>query len=239
MLAPMSAALRPIDSQRITDQVFKRLVDLLLSGELKPGDRLPTEAEISANLGAGRNSVREAMKVLQVLGIVERRQGDGSFVADPTAGQFDPLLIPIMATVGSATDLVELRSVFEVGTVDLVIDKVPLAELEPLRTAMERLERIALIQPLPMDEAVEADVGFHVAMAQITGNRALVALSSLIMRLFRDSMGDSLSSPQRLKETVDDHRAFFEAIVARDKAAAKLIIRRSFERWKLSVRVQR
>ena len=234
----MSDRLKPIKNERITDQVFNSLVDMLMSGELKPGDRLPTESTIAERLGAGRNSVREAMKALQVLGVVERRQGYGSVVVDPNTSRFEPLLIPIAASISDANDLVELRSVFEVGTVDLVIDTVPDEGLEDLRKKMEHLEELARAKPFSAEEAVEADMAFHVTMAEMTGNRALIALSRLIMRLFKSSMTEALSQPHRLEETIADHRAFFDAIRRRQKDTAKQIIRRSFERWKQSVRIQ-
>ena len=234
----MYSQLKPIEKQHVTDQVFSRLVGLLLSGQFKPGDRLPSESAIASQLGAGRNSVREAMKVLQVLGVVVRRQGDGSFIAEPEMNRFEPLLIPVASRISNSTDLVELRTVFEVGTADLIIDKATDEELDLIGERMKQLEELYnREESVGLEEAEATDEAFHLALAEVTGNRALIALYGLIMELFRESIKEALRSPKRVQETLTDHRAFFEAIKARDKEAAKQITRQSFERWKQSIHI--
>ncbi len=231
----MSDHLQPIANQRVTDQVFSSLVRYLLSGDLKPGDRLPTEAEIAESLGAGRNSVREAMKVLQILGMVDRRQGHGSFFADPNDNSFEPLLIPVAASISQENDLVQLRTVFEVGTVDLIIDAVRDEQLGIIEERMLQLESLVSDDQFRVEDAAEADVAFHVAMAESTGNKALISLSNLIMQLFKRSMAEALSDDHDRASSLEDHRALVNAIKSRDKDAAKSVIRRSFQRWRHSV----
>ena len=79
---PVTKSIRPLNRESVTSSIINRLTDLLISGELKPGDKLPTEMELAEQLGVGRNSVREAIKMLSYLGVIEIRRGIGTFVAN-------------------------------------------------------------------------------------------------------------------------------------------------------------
>ena len=103
-----SIKLTPISRPNIADMVLEQLLDQLTSGRLKLGDKLPAEVELASQVGIGRNSVREAMKVLQVLGVIERRQGDGSYVAQEPNVPFKSLLLSLFSRIGTSEGMVEL-----------------------------------------------------------------------------------------------------------------------------------
>lgn len=104
----MSIQLNKITKANVVDTVIEQLLDLLLTGKLKVGDRLPAETELAAQVGVGRNSIREAMKFLQVLGVLERRQGDGSYISSNFNVPFDSFLFSIIGKIGKSDELVEL-----------------------------------------------------------------------------------------------------------------------------------
>lgn len=227
----MAATFNKIDRSHISDTVLQELLGQLVNGNLKVGDRLPSDAELAEQLGAGRNSVREAMKVLQVLGVVDRRQGDGSYVSQGGTNAFEILLFALVSRIHEPRELVELRKVFEVGVVELLIPRITDQQIEALADMTEHLDHIRMRTPVPLDEAVQLDSGFHLAIVECTGNQALLAIANVIMRLVLTGMQSHLSDPSGFSEAVQDHRETIEALRARDGLKAIEVINRSFDRW--------
>jgi GntR family transcriptional repressor for pyruvate dehydrogenase complex len=226
----MAITLNKINRSNVADMVIEQLLNLLLSGKLKLGDRLPPETELAAQVGIGRNSVREAMKVLQVLGIVERRQGDGSYISSNFNLPLDSLLFSLLARIGTSTELVELRRVFEIGVMDLVIDKAVEQDFRDLSASLDRFEQFATAGDI--EKTVDADLQFHLSLVEVIRNKALTDLAGLIMRLFRTSMTNHLASPEGLKHAIRGHRETLAALEARDRDQARKAIIESFNVWR-------
>jgi DNA-binding FadR family transcriptional regulator len=228
----MAIQLNPINKVSFADIVLEQLLDLLLQGGLRLGDKLPSETELASQLGVGRNSVREAMKVLQVLGVIERRQGDGSYVASEADIPLKPLLFVLLSHMGTPAELVDLRRVLEVGVVDLVIDKISDADLEKIEKTIVALEESTSEPSTSADELVAKDIAFHHAIFEATKNPSIQRLGKLIMRLFYPSMAEHLASPKGARRAVRDHKAIFEAIGQKDRIQAREMVIRSYEVWK-------
>lgn len=228
----MAIELERIDRQNVADYVIHQLLNQMVGGKLKSGDKLPGENEIATQLGVGRNSVREAMKVLQTLGILERHQGDGSYVAESYKMPFDWLLFPLLSRIGTSQDLVELRRVLEIGVTELVIEKASTADFDELEQRMLAMEDASKNKEIDGDLLAELDVEFHITLARITKNPALVELSKLVMKLFAPSMKAHLTSPDGLPVATKDHRMFVEALRMRDRDDARRVVVASFEHWK-------
>lgn len=227
----MSVTFNRITRPKISDSVLNELLNRLLEGDLKVGDRLPSDADIADQLGAGRNSVREAMKVLQVLGVVERRQGDGSYVSSGGSKAFEILLFALMTRIQNPRDLMELRKVFEVGVVELLLPRISAEQIEKLEKIAKEHEALLSRRPVPMDDAVEKDVDFHLTIVECTGNEALLALANVILRLVRSSMREHLSDMPGREEAVRGHRATIEALKNRNSDEALKAINQSFDIW--------
>jgi GntR family transcriptional repressor for pyruvate dehydrogenase complex len=227
----MNLALNKISKASIADRVVEQLLHLLLSGDLKLGDALPSEAVLATQLGVGRNSVREAMSVLQVLGMVERRQGDGTYIAENIELPFAPFIFTLLGKIATPVDLVEIRRVLEVGAMELVIEKATEEDIELLRKKVERFEALAEKEDAPLEEASEMDRDFHLSLVEATKNKALLEIFKLLMGLFRPSMTTHLASSQGLERSVRAHRNTFEAIEARDVERAREVIIDSFYVW--------
>jgi DNA-binding FadR family transcriptional regulator len=221
-----------INKAAVADEVIRQLLDQMIAGALKAGDKLPSESEMADMFGVGRNSVREAIKVLQTLGIVERWQGDGSYVAESYKMPFDWLLFPLLSRVRTSSDLVELRRVLEIGVTELVIEKASPEDFDELEKKIEAMEQVGQQDPLDGDAAVETDVEFHIALARVTRNPALEQLSELVMRLFAPSMKKHLTSPEGIIHAREDHRIFFGALKMRDRDQARRSVFEAFEHWK-------
>lgn len=127
-----------LQRKTLTSQVIDYVIGLIKSGAVKPGDRLPTESELTQTLGISRTCVREAMKSLESLGLVEIRQRVGATVLQPSAssllhtGQFS-----LMVQAQQADDLLEFRKIIEVGLASLAAEKAGKANLAAMRDALD------------------------------------------------------------------------------------------------------
>ncbi|MCB0029503.1 MAG: FadR family transcriptional regulator, partial [Anaerolineales bacterium] len=118
------ATFEPLKRPNAVEDIINTFKEAILHGQLKPGQRLPSEAELCEQLGVGRGTIREAMKMLRALGVVKIQQGDGTYIADkPTASALNPLVFALLLETGSGTDLLELRALLEIGGYQLAAQK--------------------------------------------------------------------------------------------------------------------
>lgn len=121
-----------IPGKSVVDQVADGIISRIIDGSLHPGDKLPTEMELCRQFGAGRNSVREAVKKLQAYGILYIKRADGTFVSESyNQKMLDPMLYSIILQKNSWRDFVKLRSVIDIGTLNLVIQREDIASFLP------------------------------------------------------------------------------------------------------------
>ena len=202
-------------SGSVVEQVKDWIIEQLIRGTLRPGDRLPTEAELCAQLGASRNSVREAIKQLEAYGVVYIKRADGTFVTEGFQPRMlSPVLYAILLQENSWEDFVELRRATDIGTLYVLIGKgLDREALAPLRAALEALEA-AVSRPDPDVEAItRADCEFHNTVIRLTDNPQLMTLSEYINRL---------TVPSRIRTT--------EAVVARGEIEAYIRLHRQLYR---------
>ncbi len=115
---------KPVRNKSLSKMVMESIKEVLIQKTLKPGDRLPTETELCESLGVGKSSVREAIKMLEVLGVVETRQGEGTYIAKKIAEtSVNPLVYQLLIDDGSVSDILELRRMFEPSYTLLALEK--------------------------------------------------------------------------------------------------------------------
>src|SRR5215211_2840531 len=169
----MATGLSRIDlssRETLTMEVARRLLDYFLSGEVEPGMRIPSERRLAESLGVGRSLVREALKSLHVLGLLEVRQGDGTYLKR-TDSELLPQVIEWGLLLGErpALDLVEARAHLEVVVAGLAAERRDEQALDDLRGLLKTM-RESSGDPVRF---VEADVGFHLRVAEAAGNVVL------------------------------------------------------------------
>lgn len=200
-------------------QVVEQFRQQIRAGNLRPGDKLPPERELATQFGVGRNSIREALRELDLLGLVESRHGEGTFVAAPSA---ETLMAPFRAVIelsGTASDSVmEFRRAFEPGIASLAAKNITEASAQLLHTAVVEFEdRVRNGSP----DVEAADVDFHLMIGQVTGNPTVIGVHSALYALLKDFRSRlDRSSYEPTDSAVAGHRLIYEAIVAGDPAAA-------------------
>lgn len=195
-----------------------RIVDLIHERRLSAGAALPTEPQLVELLGASRNSVREAVRALRALGIVEIRRGLGMFVGEaPLAVLGAALSFRIRSDVAALRDLVEVRELVEVGMIGAVAGTLSDARLAALDALVRR-----------MGADAGADRSFHVLLYESTGNALVLQLIQLFWDVYHD-VADTLGPPEdRVAQIEANHDRIVAALRCGDAEAAREAMRRHF-----------
>jgi len=218
---------QPIQSSTIVQQIIDKITQSLIKGELKPGDRLPPEPELAAQLHVSRTSLREALKTLGGLGVLVARKRGGTFVATSgSQSMLDPLIFSLIIEKGSKDELFELRVLLEVDAIELVINKATETELGELAKELDKFE--AVIPQANLELLAELDFQFHQHLLDLTRNPSFIRISKMVMQLFASPIKNALMEigPRRVLES---HRAIYRAILDRDLPRAKEHMLKSFE----------
>jgi DNA-binding FadR family transcriptional regulator len=227
-----AAARRGRRAPSVTDGAIDRIRELIVSGSWGPGDRLPKESELAAQLGLSRNSLREAVRALSQLRVLEVRQGDGTYVSslEPDLLLESTGFVSHLLLGHTAVELYEVRRILEAAAAALAAARIDEAGKREL---LRRLE--GMTEADSVEDLVEADVAFHAEIAKAAGNAVLTSLlASLSTRTMRVRLWRGRRVDNALDVTRDEHRRIYEAIAGEDpelaRAAATAHIA-SGERW--------
>jgi len=178
--------LKPLERESVSSAVMNQIVNYLLSGELKPGDKLPTEHEFAQQLGVGRNSIREAIKMLSSIGVVEIKRGAGTFIAESMSSSIlNPLILSLVFEQGASRELLELRFLLDTGVAELVIEKASDQGIKRLEEANQKLHEEALKEQHENSQVLrDIDLDFHRLFYELAGNKLLDKIAQAIYTLF-------------------------------------------------------
>jgi GntR family transcriptional regulator, transcriptional repressor for pyruvate dehydrogenase complex len=215
-----------------TDQAIEGIRELIASGEVGPGGRLPKENELAARLGVSRGSLREAIRALELIGVVEARQGDGTYLTSLHASRLMEVFSVLVdfSQDESLLQLLEVRRLLEPSAAALAAARATPDDLAAVHAAMHVMEHADAPEAL-----VEGDTAFHGAIAAATGNAALASLlENLASPTIRARIWRAATESQAIDETLAEHRRILEALEARDpevaRAASAMHVSR-VERW--------
>ncbi|MBI4502295.1 MAG: FadR family transcriptional regulator [Gemmatimonadetes bacterium] len=204
---------------KVTEEIVRAIEHRITRGELKLGDRLPPERGLARELGASRGSVREALRALEVAGVIQSRHGGGSFVV---GARDTSAMVPLGAFLdrqrANLVDLFEARRLLEPRLASLAAERASRENLESLRTALERHESCTARGDL--DAAAAADRVFHQAIAEATHNQTSVMIQNYLSDLVLGIRRDAVETEARRRQAVVDHRAIYRAIGRRDGPGA-------------------
>jgi GntR family transcriptional repressor for pyruvate dehydrogenase complex len=209
----------------VTD-IIETIKQALISKELTPGSYLPSETELTAQLGVGKSSVREAIKMLQAMGVVEVKRGQGTLIRTAPGDQFwDAVSFQMIMAGGVTSDLLQFRLMYEPAYTIMAMHNATADDLEEISETIHRLEE-AINNNEP---AAEHDVAFHRAIIRATHNQMAIAIGNTLMDLIEPALGTSM---KMLPETaLKDHKAIFKGIIEKDPAAIQQAISESSKSW--------
>ncbi len=219
------------------DFVVNSIKELLLNRTVMPGDRLPAETELAKLLSVSRGSVREAMKILSALGIVEVKRGDGTYVSNRGGNLvFDPLLFNMIVSQPKFAELKELRLILEKNVVRLAIRHAADEDIQILRKCFEKMLALHTGEEKKEEDLLAYDLEFHTLLGQACKNGPLETIYRFVMQYFKSYIAESLrKNANSGKESTEAHRKILLAVEQRDTPAAEKAVEDSMEVWEYLV----
>ena len=207
---------------RVSEEIIGQVRDLITSGRLKVGDRLPAERELAKTLDVGRSTVREAIRALESLGILQARPGEGTFlVANPADKRPDPFAANLFNSWDNQHKLFEVRMVIEPDLAALAARRATPDHIQRMREILNDQEQLVR----QGGNGIKADTTFHFLLAEASGNDILLRIMDGLMDRLQETREASLNTGGRPLRSLKQHRAILRAVEARDPETAELRMR--------------
>ncbi len=212
----MTVRLKPIKPQRISDQVFEQLRELIFRGELKPGEKMMPERELATALDVSRTTVRDATNKLVAMGLIEQKQGQGTFVSMPDNRSTSFLAQAMKSQNATLEDLLEVRMGLECNTAALAARRATEKDLQIMRAHIDAMDSAVSAGGL----GSQADVAFHMSITYASKNPVQV----FVMKRFYDflflgikeNLQRLYEKPENIESIMAQHKKIFEAIKSRN-----------------------
>jgi GntR family transcriptional repressor for pyruvate dehydrogenase complex len=207
----------PVKRSRIYEHIVQQIQALIREGRWAPGDQIPPERELAERFRVSRTSVREALRALEIQGIIDSRQGGGTFVrtADPAA-LVPPLAAAILRGRQELAEVLEVRELLEPGIARRAAERATAEHLAELERLLER-QRACIARGATF---VDEDTAFHETLTRAADNAILLRLHGVILEVLRESRQSYLYGPDRPQASLRGHEALLAAVRARDGDAA-------------------
>ncbi|MFJ4875464.1 FadR/GntR family transcriptional regulator [Streptomyces sp. NPDC088745] len=209
----------PLKGGSVTQRAIEAIKAMITEGNLTPGQRLPTERDLAVHLGISRSSMREAIRALTVIGILESRHGSGVYVTNLEAGD----LLDTFGVVAEISpkprlaELLEVRRILESSATALAAARISASQLAQLAVHLDTMREAE-----DPEEFLAADMAFHRTITQAAGNEALAAIvEGLSSRTFRARVRRGRQEADAFPRTREEHTRIYRALVNRDPEAAR------------------
>ncbi len=227
----MSQHTEQIVRRKLSDEVFSRLERMITSGELEPGDEMPSERELMERFGVGRPAIREAMQALAGMGLVAISHGERAKVLELTARSlFRQVDMTAKIMLSKSSDSLEhlksARIFFERGMAREAALKATAGDIADLRAILEH-QRASLGQA---EEFISADMEFHTRIAQISGNPIFAAVSEAMLAWLKEYHTDMLIWTGKENFTLVEHEEIINCLALHDPGAAEQAVLKHLER---------
>lgn len=215
--------LKPVGATRLYVQIARQIADAVQQEQFKVGERLPPERTLAEELNVSRASVREALSALEILGIVESRSGNGTFVRRlPTEWTYlGTIFEEFVAREESPHEVIEARRILEPAVAQLAAERASAEQLAQIESALAQLTQAVVTGA----NRTAADCAFHLAIAQAAGNSVLVPQVQLLVAAMQSPLWSSLNqrTPKDrvlTQQFLADHQHIYQAIADRNPTAA-------------------
>ncbi len=219
----------PVKSQKVYKVVIDQIKDMIKTGQLKKGDKLPPERELVEQLQVSRTSIREALRSLEILGIIESRQGEGNFIRESfNQSLLEPLSIMFMLQESSPKEILELRRVIETETASLAARNIHEEKLNELYEIIKTFKNTT-------DEKLntELDQKFHSKITEASENFLLInilnTISSIIDSFISDARFRIMENRDNRETLIQQHEAVYKALYQHDSNSAAEAMKKHLE----------
>lgn len=214
-----------VRKDKVYDQVARKLEQFIVE-ELKPGDKLPSERELAQSCKVSRSSIRDAIRRLELMGLVEPRQGAGTIVCQRTPDALvNPLTAILMRQRKYVAELLDVRLMIEPAIAARAAEHITPEQLARVEEILRRqVEKVAR-----HESAIEEDSQLHYAVAEAASNSVLLHVLDVLMDLLRESRERNMQVEGRPEKSVEGHKRIFTALCRGDAKAAEAAMRRHLD----------
>ena len=225
-MATVKAEFEAVRKTKLYEQVVKQIQRLIVEELLKPGDKLPPERELAELFQVSRSSVRDAIRTLELMGLVEPRQGEGTVVRDGSAGSaVNPLFTMLVRKREMVSELLDVRKMLEPPLAARAAAHASAEDIAYLEDILRRQGEKVCRGEL----AIEEDSEFHYTIARAAKNSVVLKVLDVLMDLLRESRERTLQVEGRLQRSFAGHRRILQAIQRHDAAAAEAAMHQHVE----------
>jgi len=213
-----------VTKNTVVRQVMEQIKTLIATGELKPGDKIPTENMLAEQFGTGRSTIREAIKIFEYLGVIESNTRTGTYVCDYSNISTEALTWSILLGKNELFELVDLRRIIEQRALSLLIQKAEddkkfldglLFELESVVGEMEKA-----VNSSAMADLIATDYNFHASIINASGNNVYINIYQTLKSFMHEEIEKTNKEDTVVSTVVNEHRAIVEAVRKKDLTAA-------------------
>ncbi len=209
-------AIKPIKRMKVSDEVFEQMQNLLAEGEWKTGERLPSENELAEMFGVSRITVRQALQRLALLGLIETRLGEGSFVKEIEPGNNMNALIPaILFNREEMEQVLEFREIIEVESAKLAAQRATDEDIETLKKLWQKMKE-SEGKPVKFSQA---DLAFHMKVGEMTRNDFVIKTQGILRSTLQEAMNENIER-MGYEPGIRYHGEMIKAFEARDSKYA-------------------
>lgn len=226
--------MRPVNNGTVVDNVLQQIRNAISAGRFRAGDRLPSEFELMEELKVSRNSLREAMKILEAIGIVEIRRGDGTYICTEIKPNYiDSVAYSVLLEHSSAEELIEFRQTLDENVLRLAVRKSTDEDVSKLQGLVNQMQ--VKFKEGEISEAALLDLQFHQYLARCTRNRFLERMILNVYTLFEQSIEKNIRTEQLFASADQHHQAMVDCIVSRDESRVEEVIADSLSTWRKDI----
>ena len=217
----------------VVQRIVEEIKNSLIAGQLKPGDKLPTEKEFAEEFNVSRTPFREAIKMLIAIGVVEIRRGNGTYIREENSeGVVEPIIFSLLLQKRTPKYLLQLRRLLEAGIIELIINKSDDIDFTKLEKTIEEWEKHSGEANRNKRKLVQYDLSFHYACAEATDNPLVIELTRIVMELLTPSITQSITSRGGIKRSIEHHKAILSAMKKKNIQEARQAFDDSLKTWR-------
>ncbi|HUU50801.1 MAG TPA: FadR/GntR family transcriptional regulator [Nitrospinota bacterium] len=210
--------LEPVKSRKIYENIVDQIKKMIIQGSLKIGDRLPSERELAESLKVSRTSVREALRTLENMGLVECRSGDGNFVKDLTVDSLaNSIALRIPLQKGTILQLFELRKIIEPGIVRIAAERVTDEDILRMESIIDKQKSI-----VEQGKSIaDIDDEFHRSIAVASKNKMIMRIINTVIGLETETNESNIEIKERPRQSLKSHMNILKYLKAREQEKAR------------------
>ena len=221
-----------LKEKTVVQKIIDEIKNSLIKEELLPGDKLPSEEQLCEKFSVSRISVREAIKMLSALGVVNIKRGNGTYVSkgiNPSA--FNSLMFQLILQEKSSEELAELRTMLEIGVIEVVMDKRTPEDIRRIEESVQNFEKEHSRETPDIERLINCDLDFHLKVTESTHNSLIIGIAEAIFQLYVASFSKILYKRSSVEESIMIHKTVLEGIKNRDIKKTRDVIYKESKRW--------